>query len=234
MNGDSVELWREYVKMEMGWVEQLRRRWDVLGVEVEGEENESRQEIIMEGGIVKTVITNACQGERDLQLTNGSSVYHMGVTAMPCMEMFSCLHDVLLHYPTTPQLKEALMSHLHAILRETLPQPRTAAIRLLARRYLELKSVEGVQKANEVYLELGDASTHAEFVRSQTEIDANLVSNCLLFCDRDLLYLEIISTSVQDHVGEPSNGLTSDHALHVLSPQPAHSFLRRRAQWPPI
>ena len=31
LNADSVEMWREYVRMELGFVESLRRRWSVLG-----------------------------------------------------------------------------------------------------------------------------------------------------------------------------------------------------------
>ena len=51
INGESMELWKEYVKMEMGFIEQLRRRREVLGVE-------------MDDGvrIVETVITQAVQG----------------------------------------------------------------------------------------------------------------------------------------------------------------------------
>ena len=55
INGDSMDLWKEYVKMEMGFIERLRRRWEVLGVEPE---NES----VMSGGIVSTVIASAVQG----------------------------------------------------------------------------------------------------------------------------------------------------------------------------
>lgn len=33
----SPELWREYIKLELGWVEGLRRRWKVLGVNIEPE-----------------------------------------------------------------------------------------------------------------------------------------------------------------------------------------------------
>jgi hypothetical protein len=108
-------MWREYVKMELGFVESMRRRWEVLGIKVgegdakgkqkeeaqpdaegidpspdvtagEGdtmdveEENvdetgfEARKQI-MEGAIVKSVITNAAQGpwycpfSRSLSLT---------------------------------------------------------------------------------------------------------------------------------------------------------------------
>lgn len=34
LNGESVLLWREYVKMECGFVEGLRRRWSVLGIKI--------------------------------------------------------------------------------------------------------------------------------------------------------------------------------------------------------
>ena len=36
LNADSVEMWREYVRMELGFVESLRRRWTVLGIDVKG------------------------------------------------------------------------------------------------------------------------------------------------------------------------------------------------------
>ena len=58
LNGDSMDLWKEYVKMEMGFIERLRRRWDELGVEMAGE-----NETVMGGGIVERVITNALAGE---------------------------------------------------------------------------------------------------------------------------------------------------------------------------
>lgn len=85
LNGDSVEMWKEYVKMELGFVEGLRRRWEVLGIKVDlkgkakeepVEENVETMEVddieedsgeaarreIMNGAIVKTVIANAAKG----------------------------------------------------------------------------------------------------------------------------------------------------------------------------
>lgn len=41
LNGESIELWKEYVKMELGFVESLRRRWDVLGIRVPGTDKET-------------------------------------------------------------------------------------------------------------------------------------------------------------------------------------------------
>jgi len=72
INKDSVDLWKEYVKMEMGWVESLRRRWGVLGIdnnEDDDEEGTSRREI-MQGAIVKSVISNASQELPKIELFN--------------------------------------------------------------------------------------------------------------------------------------------------------------------
>jgi U3 small nucleolar RNA-associated protein 6 len=32
LNKESVEMWREYVRLELGFVEAVRRRWDLLGI----------------------------------------------------------------------------------------------------------------------------------------------------------------------------------------------------------
>lgn len=32
MNPESIDMWREYVRMELGFIESLRRRWEVLGI----------------------------------------------------------------------------------------------------------------------------------------------------------------------------------------------------------
>jgi len=70
LNKENVALWTEYVKFELGFVEGLRRRWDVLGLGSEeggaaagGEDasEEARREI-MQGGIVKAVISEAAKG----------------------------------------------------------------------------------------------------------------------------------------------------------------------------
>jgi U3 small nucleolar RNA-associated protein 6 len=86
LNEGSMDMWTEYVKMELGFIESLRRRWDVLGIEVDemgkGKAKEVNVEMeddphmdadvndsdatarneIMEGAIVKSVITSAMQG----------------------------------------------------------------------------------------------------------------------------------------------------------------------------
>lgn len=88
LNASSVEMWKEYVRMEMGFIEGLRRRWEVLGIKVDikgkGKESdgaegdvetmevdaieedsaEAARREIMQGAIVKTVIANAAKGKR--------------------------------------------------------------------------------------------------------------------------------------------------------------------------
>lgn len=91
MNAESVILWREYVKMEMGFVESIRRRWQVLGIKEDETKSKGKQKAldvdvdmdmvtkldedggdedvgvearraIMQGAIVKSVITSAVRG----------------------------------------------------------------------------------------------------------------------------------------------------------------------------
>jgi U3 small nucleolar RNA-associated protein 6 len=88
LNADSAELWAEYVRMELSFVEAVRRRWSVLGISVVSDNDDKRDEEaaaaeeekgmdvdddgkeeadaarreILEGGIVKSVITNAVEG----------------------------------------------------------------------------------------------------------------------------------------------------------------------------
>jgi U3 small nucleolar RNA-associated protein 6 len=74
LNNQSVDLWCEYVKMEISWCEILRRRWDTLGIaqyatpkegsgtgELSEDIKETRAQVL-NGAIVKEVVTNALKG----------------------------------------------------------------------------------------------------------------------------------------------------------------------------
>jgi U3 small nucleolar RNA-associated protein 6 len=96
LNADSVDIWREYVKMELGFIEGLRRRWDVLGIAItedgkgkekamempmdldggdtlveqmqvdgdaQGNDEDSTRKAVMDGAIVKSVISGAAKGK---------------------------------------------------------------------------------------------------------------------------------------------------------------------------
>lgn len=75
---ESPDLWREYIKLELGWVEGLRRRWQVLGVNIEprpgvevdpdaltggegsfGPEGEDARKSILSGQLALHAINNA-------------------------------------------------------------------------------------------------------------------------------------------------------------------------------
>ncbi|KAH8108052.1 U3 small nucleolar RNA-associated protein 6-domain-containing protein [Cristinia sonorae] len=161
LNADSVEMWKEYVKMELGFIEGLRRRWEVLGIKVDlkgkGKEQansvegdvenmevpdieedsaEAARREIMQGAIVRTVIANAAK-------------------ALPKADLFIALSDLLTSYPSPEALKTSLLDYLHQLLQETLPgDPR--AIRLTATRFLpptvDIESaefVDALRNANE-------------------------------------------------------------------------------------
>lgn len=43
INPDSIDIWKEYVKMELGFIEGLRRRWEVLGIAAFPEDSSSQK-----------------------------------------------------------------------------------------------------------------------------------------------------------------------------------------------
>ena len=65
-------MWREYVRMELGFEESMRRRWDVLGIKLDEDDQvdmhtdkddqDAARRAIMQGAIVKSVISNAVKG----------------------------------------------------------------------------------------------------------------------------------------------------------------------------
>lgn len=147
LNADSIDMWREYVRMEMGFVEGMRRRWTVLGIheedhpiaEVEtaeealtpeeiaakkgGDEGERARQAIMDGAIVKSVISSAAK-------------------ALPSINLFSALEVLIRSYPTQERLRTTLLDHLYSVLKDTL-QDDPHAVKILATRKLrELISQE--------------------------------------------------------------------------------------------
>ncbi|KAG7446482.1 uncharacterized protein BT62DRAFT_1021837 [Guyanagaster necrorhizus] len=199
LNADSIDMWREYVKMELGFIESLRRRWDVLGIEeddktaaerdralmvdefrgqddvnsieveddAEKDEGEEARKEIMKGAIVKSVICNA-------------------IEALPKIELFESLNDVITQYPVQPSLRESLVAHLDDLLRQRLHEhPRS--MKLLASRFLRsdmtgCELVEGIRKANEMLMgatdggEEGVLEVYGNFIEQwcQAAIDENL------------------------------------------------------------
>lgn len=87
LNADSTDMWREYVRLELGFVEAVRRRWGLLGITLDSDDDEEEGERvdraeeqamgdaarreIMDGAIVRQAIDSAAKGEfRKPQLTH--------------------------------------------------------------------------------------------------------------------------------------------------------------------
>lgn len=74
-------------------------------------------------------------------------------SALPKAELFASLHSLIATYPTTPDLRTALLDHLHDLLQQTLPTD-PVAVKLYATRNLlpELEGtalVDALKAANE-------------------------------------------------------------------------------------
>lgn len=110
-------------------------------------------------------------------------------SALPKIELFESLHSLITEYPSPPALRAALLSHLHDLLRETLPGD-AGAIKMLAGRFLapgldREARVDGLRRANEEMLQnVGDGKredilqAYADFVEHWcgVALDSNLVS----------------------------------------------------------
>ncbi|KZT26817.1 hypothetical protein NEOLEDRAFT_1155534 [Neolentinus lepideus HHB14362 ss-1] len=175
MNPESVEMWREYVKMEMGWVESVRRRWSVLGLDTKGKVKEKQRKVIgqvlggdKEGvgedvGVDEDGMDEDGGGEAERgdeseearrQILDGAivkAVISNAVKALPNLSLFSSLHDLLTAYPSPPSLRASFLEHLYTLLRETL-STEPGAVRLLAQRFFHDKDadlVDALRSANE-------------------------------------------------------------------------------------
>lgn len=132
--------------------------------------------------------------------------------ALPKIELFISLQDLLATYPCPPSLRDTLLDHLFTLLHETLPDD-PAAIRLFATRHLlpDLTGealVDALRNANEQLASAvrnqnaGNerlASLYTGFVQAwcQKTIDDSLVSHhCQLFA---FAYLTCCYTRTAKH-----------------------------------
>ncbi|KAJ3775345.1 U3 snoRNP protein [Lentinula raphanica] len=173
LNKESVEMWTEYVRMELGFVESLRRRWGVLGIgegmggegegtseprEMTGDDSDGHKDPFLDvdvdidanptpAGIGETrdaeleleLETRRWDQEGDeghiarKQVLDGGiikAVMDSAVQALPQIELFESLNGLITTYPSTPNLRKTLISHLDDLLRSTLPRhPRAIEIR---------------------------------------------------------------------------------------------------------
>lgn len=140
LNPESIDLWREYLKMELGFVESLRRRWEVLGLDTmpsggsaeqhegitdavdtamaDADDGGKARNEVLQGALAKAVITSAVKGQ--CYYFNECRRLTPVVIAKPSSELFSALHSVLISYPCPVTLRKCLLEHLHNHLQSTL------------------------------------------------------------------------------------------------------------------
>lgn len=169
LNPDSIELWREHVRLELGFIESLRRRWDVLGVNMTSNDEDQAmatptdsdvpssadaRKQVLNGAIVQSVIENACAGMFSPSSWSLSFPdYSSCSLAIPKAELFVALRDTINEHPSPAPLRTILLEHLHSLVPQFLPRdPR--GIKLLATRHLTSTLegealVDAIQQANE-------------------------------------------------------------------------------------
>ncbi|GJE95014.1 hypothetical protein PsYK624_111930 [Phanerochaete sordida] len=250
LNAESVDMWREYVRFELGFVESMRRRWELLGIDVngkgkakaqeeveegmderevdqmqmeadgEGDESEQARREIMQGAIVKSVISNA-------------------VKALPKAALFVSVHELLSSYPTTPSLRSSLLDHLHSHLQQTLPTD-PVAVRLTATRNLTASLsgpalVDALKDANEKMTAAvraacsddshkdaeGMARSYAEFVAEwvkKGDVDDSLKAYLLTSLHMLVQRLLKSSSAPAPLLATELSLLTTETSLHPLLP----------------
>ncbi|KAJ3809081.1 U3 small nucleolar RNA-associated protein 6-domain-containing protein [Lentinula lateritia] len=183
LNSSNVEMWTEYLKMELGFIESLRRRWDVLGITREGTDEFTDVDTDEGTTTAGTLKPRDAELERldqegdegtaaRKQILDGvivKAVMDSAVQALPQIELFESFNRLIIIYPSSPTLRESLIEHFDALLRSTLPQhPR--AIKILYTRLLTVENlrgralVEGVRRANEMLISIM-SETQEESVR---------------------------------------------------------------------
>ncbi|KAG7090891.1 hypothetical protein E1B28_009970 [Marasmius oreades] len=207
MNPESIEMWKEYVKMELGFIESLRRRWDVLGIHDnktdKGKEKEKLldSEIVDEDGDLPMVTTT--DDDADVTAFDGQegtaarkeimggiivkAAISSAVQALPKIELFEALDQLITSYPSPPELRGSVVAHLDELLSASFPDhPR--AVKLLCKRVLRPgivgeQLVDGIKAANTIILSRASESSkeemlqaYSDFVLEQyhTVLDSNL------------------------------------------------------------
>lgn len=225
------------MRMELGFIESLRRRWDVLGIDEKGKkkavDDDPSERIMGHGGEAQDISMeddlDAYEGDEGraarLQIMDGGivkSVISSAALAIPKIALFESLKDLISSYPSPKKLCQSLLAHLYEVLNHTLPK-HPQAILLLASRFLESQGeefVEGLRLANEELLTRVKDNDQEAFL----EVYANFIEGWFLkLVDDDLVRLMASLTSLIQRA-RPSPSLLSVHIkllMHSSSGSPA-------------
>ncbi|TFK25525.1 U3 snoRNP protein [Coprinopsis marcescibilis] len=257
VNPDSVDLWKEYVKMELGFIEGLRRRWEVLGLKAtnttqKGKQKASDQDIDLENGgdQADDIVMGPApgiKGEEDgdsvegaesrRQIMDGAivkSVIQSAAKALPKVDLFVSLETVISEYPSPPALQHSLLEYVYDTLGRTLPRdPKSMEVR--ANRHLGrptpkkgVELIEGLQRANEEMVNtIGEKGEEPLL-----EVYAKFVEHWYSrFDDSDLKTYLISSLTGLVQKTQTSPSLLAGHIrLLMQSPSVSPAKVRRTAQ----
>ncbi|KAI6106108.1 hypothetical protein EDD16DRAFT_1631406 [Pisolithus croceorrhizus] len=131
LNAHSIDLWREYVRMELHFIEGMRRRInsekklrgetpdEIVAAAKGGDQGEAARRAIMEGAIVKSAMCSAAK-------------------ASPRIELFAQLDELIRNYPCEAHLRGTLLDELYDLLHQTIPDEPEAIKMFATRRLREL------------------------------------------------------------------------------------------------
>ncbi|KAG7096222.1 hypothetical protein E1B28_003675 [Marasmius oreades] len=132
INPESVEMWKEYVKMEICFIESLRRCWEVVGFHNDktnkGKEKEKLldSEIVDENGDLPMVTMTddvdvmALDGQEGTaarkeimggMIVNATILSAVQGSALPKIKLFKALDQLITSYPSTPELWGSVIAH---------------------------------------------------------------------------------------------------------------------------
>ncbi|KAF8556325.1 hypothetical protein OG21DRAFT_1459349 [Imleria badia] len=176
LNSDSVDMWREYIRMELGFIEGMRRRWNVLGINtMEDGGTQVAKGVEADIDMDETVVIDeqrekppdeviaaekgGDEGEAARKAIMDGAIVKSALSsaakALPTVKLFVELEALIRSYPCQLRLRTTLLDHVYSLLQEALPDdPR--AIQMHATRRLHdphfvdgEKLIDALQSANE-------------------------------------------------------------------------------------
>ncbi|KAI6169399.1 U3 small nucleolar RNA-associated protein 6-domain-containing protein [Pisolithus thermaeus] len=161
LNAHSIDLWREYVRMELHFIEGMRRRWNILGISINSEKKLVDIDASMDTGMddaADPIIITDDRGETPDEIVAAAKGGDQGeaarraimegaivksamcsaAKASPRIELFAQLDELIRNYPCEAHLRGTLLDELYDLLHQTIPDEPEAIKMFATRRLREL------------------------------------------------------------------------------------------------
>ncbi|KAL4080344.1 U3 small nucleolar RNA-associated protein 6-domain-containing protein [Scleroderma yunnanense] len=160
LNADSIDLWREYIRMELHFIEGIRRRWNILGISLDerkltNEDQQMEVDITMDGTgdhmfineekLPDEVVAAEQEGDEGeaarRAIMEGAivkSAMSNAAKAIPRIYLFLQLDDLIRTHPCQPNLRTNLLDELYSLLQKMIPGDPEAIKMKATRRLREL------------------------------------------------------------------------------------------------